>query len=134
MLFRSEAFANCTSLVNLDISKTTIKTLSTKTLSNNKSIKNFVIPSTVKSIKSLAFENCSALEYVIIPESVTNCDANVFPGCKSDFKIFLGENTNDKDYYPGWDSGFKVYYYSETAPTDPEHSYWHYVDNVPTAW
>ncbi len=26
------------------------------------------------------------------------------------------------------------YFYSENEPTDTTHSYWHYVDGVPTSW
>ena len=92
-----------------------------------------VIPDSVTSIKSYAFYNCSSLISVAIPDSVTSIGDYAFED--RFLRIFYAGTNAQWESIDGNDevSEGKVYYYSETEPTD-DGRYWHYVDGVPTPW
>lgn len=99
------------------------------------------------------------IEDIVIPEGVTKINANVFsdylwaksvviPSSVSEIGDYaLNTHTNMKVFYKGtvteynmikkgdsWlSSKATVYYYSETKPVSSG-QYWHYIENVPTAW
>ena len=100
-----------------------------------KALTDFVIPSTVSHIGNEAFASCDAMTSIVIPASVGSIGWGVF-----------GSLTNV--YYQGTASEWAavsigeqnealldatVYYYSETEPMK-DGNWWHYVDNVATAW
>lgn len=69
---------------------------------------------------------------VIIPDSVTKIGNFAFMGCNKLEKVYyMGTTTEWGGISIGLDNDSftdKMYYYSETAPTDTEHKYWHYKD------
>ena len=95
--------------------------------------------SQLTSIGHSAFYRCSNLESIMIPDSVTSIGELAFSGCSSLENVYYC-GTPDK-----WDDismesqnseleNATRYYYSETAPFETAHKYWHYVDGVPTVW
>ena len=93
-------------------------------------------------IPSNAFYGCSALKTIVIGSGVSNINIYAFTGCTAITTIYYHgtpqqwsriTNLNSGDNKNLWQNSTR-YYYSETAPTDTEFSYWHYVDGVPTKW
>ena len=113
------------------------------------------LPSKLKGIAEEAFysSNCTS---IIIPEGVDALRDDAFGASKivwavipSTVKISYGAFSNKLTtiYYHGTEAQWNkivfamtaefdsktIYFYSETTPTEAG-NYWHYVDNVPTAW
>lgn len=83
------------------------------------------------------FRDCTDLVNVVIPDSIISFGEDCFEGCTS-FKYFFYDGTK-KEFDDskissnlGVDAS-KIYYYSETEPTESG-QYWHYVDGMPTIW
>lgn len=118
------------------------------------------IPYGITTIKKGTFMYCYDLEFLSIPDTVTTIEARPFTGFGGEVVFpanltYIGEDCFStfpcKLYYKGnkiqWDAIEKhssnyalnstyvqKYFYTETAPLDNTYSYWHYVDNKPTAW
>ena len=77
-----QAFKNCTLLVNVKISYSSI-TFYSNCFEGCSSLTSFKFQSSVASIPESMFLNCTSLEYVSIPVSITVVEANAFSGCTS---------------------------------------------------
>ena len=92
---------------------------------------------TVTMIKDYAFWK-SSVTSIVIPKSVTKIMHSAFDGCNGLTDIYYGGDASDwSGIWIGDDNekltGATIYYYSETQPTSAG-NWWHFVDNVPTAW
>ncbi len=86
----------------------------------------------------MAFFNCTSLSSLVIPSSVTFIGTQVVDKCDElNALYYLGTfddwNKITIDDQSTLDEVTKNFY-SESTPTDTTHSYWHYVDGVPTSW
>lgn len=95
------------------------------------------IPGGLYGLGDSAFDGNANLTEVIIPSNVwVEFGTQVF-GTGLPLTVYMGENSmalaaaaeSIASYCPE----AKIYFYNETEPTE-EGSYWHYVDDVPTAW
>lgn len=101
------------------------------------------------SISKLAFANCtnSGLTKIVIPDNAKfeNPETNYPFSQDSQLTIYLGATLSkftSANYPTGWNyrdnsltsTALPYKLYSETAPSDTSHSYWHYVGTTPTAW
>lgn len=73
-------FGYCSSLEELDLSRTTLKTL-TYANSNNFSLKKIKLPSSLTSISTQNFYSCYSLNIIDIPENVTTIGIQAFYNC-----------------------------------------------------
>ena len=154
------AFANCTNLTEINLPNSLVSIGGAAF--DNTGLVNVVIPNSVTSLAGYVFENCVNLKTVVLPNSITTLEASMLGKCSSleyiiipnsitEFKndILSGSNSNVVIYYTGtieqWNNkntntsnsvleSITPLFYSETTPIDTTHSYWHYVNNVPTAW
>ncbi len=101
------------------------------------SLESVILPSTVKTVAENAFEECVALRSVTAHSSLKKVEDSAFDGCEALAAV----------YYYGADADWesteiatgnngnktlieaKVYFYSETEPTDNNGKYWHFDDN-----
>lgn len=111
-----------------------------------------VLPENLERLEAWAFRSCE-IDEVIVPKSIKYFDIDAF-GYDVYFEDSSGfitqypnyyycgteadwENVdiyrNESEYMPGIHGTIKLYFYSETAPTE-EGSYWHYVDGKPAIW
>lgn len=156
------AFRWCKSLTSIIIPES-VDFIGVAAFESCTSLSSIILPKNLTSIRGYCFEECAALTSIIIPKGVTFIGDYAFQTCVSLSSIVLPESLKEiysgafkgcynlKDiYYDGsaetWDSIFiylsdndylvdaSRYYYSETKPIDTTYNYWHYVDNVPTAW
>ena len=129
------AFAECASLTSVTLSRT-VNTIGTDAFKSCTALNTIIIPDSVSVLKD-TFVSCDSLAYAILPNTITTI-SGAFKDCDSLTSVFyFGTNRE----WEGVDSreevetmpGMTVYFYSETAPSESG-NYWHYVDNVPTAW
>ena len=59
-----------------------------------------------------------------------NLDTFYFEGTEDEFKEIEIDRSKATEK---WESNLKIYYYSETEPTE-EGNFWHYVDGLPVKW
>jgi hypothetical protein len=129
------AFYYCTSLKKIDLPNGLKNTGWYSFLGS--AITSLIIPDTVTVIQN-SFRDCASLEKVVFPSNLISVPDQTF---------YLCYNLNEV-YYKGdeleWSavsiseesSKLKhsiVYFYSENQPTK-QGNYWHYVDDIPTAW
>ena len=79
-------------------------------------LRTVVLSTAVESIGNIAFQNCSTLKKLYCMGTPTDWQERQ--------DIFDGDGLES----------VTVLYYSEEAPTDTAHNYWHYVNGVPTPW
>ena len=156
----ANAFYNCKNLISVDI-PVGVTSIGEYAFAYCKNLTGVVIPDSVTSIGSFAFSNLEKLTSVIIQDGVTSISQAMFFNCQSLTSIvipvsvtsisdfaFYDCKTLANVYYEGtasdWSkisidsdntklTGATRYYYSETKPTGMG-DFWHYVDDVPTAW
>lgn len=154
------AFANCTNLTEINFPNTLIS-IGAAAFENTGLI-NLVLPNSITTLSGSVFMNCVNLQTAVLPTSITTLEAQMFQKCTSlkyvivpntitNFKNGMLEDTNNNVaiYYTGtveqWNNkntntsnsvleSITPLFYSETTPIDTTHTYWHYVNNVPTAW
>lgn len=88
----SKIYRSMPNLIEIDLSETDLKVLTSGMLSDKKLLRKVVLPSGLARIYVGAFRRCSALEDVNIPDSVSEIEDNVFNGCYSLKNIVLPEN------------------------------------------
>ena len=153
------AFANCTSLVyneydngyylgnednpylvfvkakSTEITSCTIKEgcklINSMAFLNCQNLASVEIPQGVTSIGGYAFYNCRSLTNIMIPRSVVYIDYDAFE-CNFFASVYFEGTKQEWDLMDSWYT--RVYYYSETQPTDTSNEYWHYVDGVIVKW
>lgn len=102
-------------------------------------LKSVTIPKSVTKIGSWAFASCDNLAIITIPNSVTEIGDFAFHYCPNLKNVYLaGTDTNWKYNISIGTNNLSlknatIYYYSETKPTTTG-NFWHYVDDVATAW
>ena len=101
-------------------------------------LKSIKIPDGVEKIDDEAFSHCSSLKNITLPTSIKNMGRSIFDRSNLRFVYFCGTVNEWPEFPIGWNNAplenATVYYYSETTPANTNHSYWHYVDGVPTLW
>lgn len=102
-------------------------------------LKSIYIPKGVVVIEENAFTSCNSLSTVLLPSTLTSIEDSAFEhvdrlstvlyeGSREEFDKIDIANKND-DLLSA-----KIYFYSETEPTD-EGNFWHYAeDGTPVAW
>ena len=70
-------------LREIDLSKTSIENILTKTFFECKNVYRIVLPNTLKVIGYQAFSNCQSLEELVIPESIEEIMSGAFEECIS---------------------------------------------------
>ena len=96
------------------------------------------IPEGITQIDGNAFQSCFNLETVIMDATVTKIADKAFRVCRKLTSIFYTGSAEDWTKIDIGSTnpellGAKVYYYSETEPTEVG-NYWHYVDGAPVMW
>ena len=96
------------------------------------------IPDSVTIISEYAFYGCSGLTSITIPDGVTSIGYRAFDGCSGLTRVYYYGTAEDWEEISIGSSNDSLlyatrYYYSATQPTG-DGNYWHYVDDVPTAW
>ena len=131
------AFYGCSSLTSITISDS-VTSIGNYAFFHCSSLTSITIPDSVTSIGHSAFLDCSSLTSITIPDSVTSIDDFTFLNCSSLKTVYYNGTAEDwvttsiGSYNDALTSA-TIYYFSETQPTT-EGNYWHYVDDVPTAW
>lgn len=97
-----------------------------------------ILPETLKALPFSVFENCKNLKNIVIPVSLTKINNKAFMYCSILTNIYYMGNADDWkkieiDYNNNALNDATVYYYSQQKPQTAG-NYWHYEDNVPTAW
>ncbi len=130
------AFSGCENLTTINIPNS-ITSIGRYAFEDCESLTNITLPNNLTSIEAAAFHGCSSLTSIIIPNSITSVEIFAFDNC-SKLTYFYYQGTESQANKMDIDINSrlqiqKLYYYSETKPTT-EGNYWHYVDNIPTAW
>ena len=103
------------------------------------SLKTIAIPEGVTKIEENAFEGCSSLVTVVLPASLERIEDSGFAYCSSLKTVFYKGTEEQLDAIEISDSNealanAKVYFYSETEPTE-EGLWWHFdSSNSPVIW
>lgn len=90
----------------------------------SRKIKEVVINEGIESIGSNLFSNID-LSYFILPSTVDEIDETSF-----DDDVILYSISEEVQYQ----GNNKIYYYSESMPTDKTKTYWHFVNELPNIW
>ena len=129
-------FHSCWSLTDVTIGSG-VKYIDRYAFQNTK-LNSITIPDGVEKIDDEAFSHCSSLKNITLPTSIKNMGRSIFDRSNLRFVYFCGTVNEWPEFPIGWNNAplenATVYYYSETTPANTNHSYWHYVDGVPTLW
>ena len=79
-----------------------------------------------------AFDSCKNLKEIIIPRNVKVISGNIF-NYIDEINIFVESPSPCDQYQESWNGNHKVYYYSETKPTE-DGLYWHYENGEISIW
>ena len=75
------AFAGCTSLKSVDLSRSSINIIPSSLFSDCKSLSKVILPTTIEYIGSSGFANCSNLKTIDIKEGLRKIGYRAFSGC-----------------------------------------------------
>ncbi len=93
-------------------------------------IEEIVLPESVNKIDDYAFYFCDSLKKVVLPTVIYDVGYNAFEGCGSIEFFYRGDKEDAFEYRISWlEDEHTLYVYSETEPSDTEHSYWCYDSN-----
>lgn len=98
----------------------------------NRNLKTVIIPKDVKFLQEGYLDTVSDFMRIgaFFEYSKYNRLTVYYKGSVSDWeKISISERDSVND-----DEVSTIYYYSDYVPSDTSHTYWHYVDGVPTLW
>lgn len=132
---QDKAFGDCRNLRSITLGNS-LKTLASTAFYQCYSLKGVILPESLERMRSYTFHNCVNLDYIVISKSITTIESSTFFLCSTPNLFYCGTaadwakisiGTENTDYQ-------KIYYYSETQPTDATNAYWRYVDGVPTPW
>ncbi len=140
----SYAFYDCDALTEV-VLPDSLTSIADYLFANCSALQNVTVGDSVTHIGTHAFYSCKSLRSITLPKSLTSIASHLFGGHYDIPAIYLSTV-----YYAGtpgeWAAisigpdyntpltNATIYYYSETAPDDTQHSYWHSVDGVPTPW
>ena len=111
---QDNAFSGCRDLTTINIPRS-VKTLGTRSLLNNISLKAIILPNSIETISSYAFNGCTNLETIY------------YLGNSSDWNnIQIGANNRAL-------SDAKIYYYNDVLSIEND-TYWHFVDGQAHIW
>ena len=85
---RNEAFKNCSSLENVDLSKNEISILYSSVFQGCAKLESLILPESLYQIERNALNGCSSLSTITLPEGVKQIEANAFYGCSSLTEIY----------------------------------------------
>ena len=129
------AFRQCSSLTSISLPG--VSTIGDGAFEDCANLKSVTLSNNLLKLWGACFKSCTSLESIVFPKTVTETWNGIFSECTS-FKYFFYEGTK-KEFDDskissnlGVDAS-KIYYYSETEPTESG-QYWHYVDGMPTIW
>ena len=131
------AFSGCSALTSITIPDSVTR-IGYWAFSGCSGLTSITIPDSVTGIGNYAFSGCIRLTSITIPDGVTRIGESAFSGCNGLTRVYYYGTAEDWEkiliYRPN-DSLLDAtrYYYSATQPTG-NGNYWHYVDDVPTAW
>ena len=77
------AFSNCTSLVSVDLSASTMETLDSGAFKDCAGLKEVKFGKNITEIRDESFYGCAALGEVVLPNSLTSLGDKAFGGCTS---------------------------------------------------
>lgn len=128
-----QGFSGCTKLKNVSIGNG-VKEIGEQAFGGCTALESIVIPDNVITIGEYAFDQCHNLKTVILngKKEITFGDY-CFNDC-SNLKGLFCECSHEDWVESGSSASVKIHFYSETAPTDDNCYYWHYVDGLITAW
>ena len=138
---RGEAFTGCISLTSLSIpDSVTYFEMNSICYTG---LTHFVWPKNVGPVEAYTpkYKDGMPLNYLVIQKGTKylqyiqfflydNLDTFYFEGTEEEFQEIEIERTKSTEK---WESNLKIYYYSETEPTQ-EGNFWHYVDGLPVKW
>ena len=121
-------FRSCTKLVDIDLAN--VQHVYDLAFDRCDALESISFPDGI-TLSTFSFNGQNLKSLVIGPDSIFNCyityDATIyFRGTATEWK-----KVSDASYFN--QLNITVYLYSQTTPTT-DGQYWHYVDNVPTAW
>lgn len=137
------AFEGCSKLTEIKLSDT-LTSIPFKAFSNATSLTQITLPNSLASISEDAFMNCTSLRSLVVLSETLLVENSAFSGCNSLVTVFYAESEAEwTAILEGVDNGgggndffkaAKVYYYSETEPTETG-DHWYYNDkNEPRCW
>ena len=88
------AFANCTSLVNVDLTSK-MENIPYRMFQNCTSLKSVTLPDSITYISGKSFEGCSSLERITIPSNVTEIGYYCFTGCTNLHEIVFEDGAKN---------------------------------------
>ena len=102
------------------------------------SVTSFEIHKDTKFVHGSAFSDCTDLVSIIVPDGLISIGMWATYDCENLSVIYYGGSADNWDQVlikdlNNIDYTTTIYYYSESQPTT-EGNWWHYVNNVPTAW
>lgn len=129
------AFSECSSLESISLPGVTI--ISSYVFSGCSKLSSITLSDNLTEIDMYGFANSTALKDLVVSTSVTKIGEYAFSSCAA-FEHFFYKGSNEEFkkvevHRKSELEDSKIYYYSETEPTESG-NYWHYVDNVPTVW
>lgn len=97
----ASAFGFCTSLTSVDLSDSSLTSITESQFAGCSSLTNFEFPENCTTIERLAFNGCASLQEMIISDDVTSIGFNAFGGCASLSYMelpFIGGSVNSNSY------------------------------------
>ncbi len=147
----ANAFRNCTSLTSALLGDSGVTSIPLNCFYGCTSLTEASIGRSVTRIYAGSYDGTVSLNSIVIPSNVSTIEAASFANQtdedhESNLNIYMeltqSEYDSARNFASGWfDSDCcNVYHYSEEEPVEDSEvsdgftGYWHYVDNVPTAW
>lgn len=129
------AFANCLSLWSVTLPGG-VHVVSPRAFAGCTNLASVVLEEGVTSVGAEAFSDCIRLSSVVLPRSLQTVERMAFGSTYYQAAFYYAGTESDwqqVDDQSGNNLQSKLYYYSETKPSDTGR-YWHYADGRPVRW